>query len=167
MRVIQPPRNVYDLKFLGSGKKEVVEMLNKTEDCGAERKVLLFSPSEALKAFCVDFLSQEKITAWVLARLHPAGAHCPECKTKITDQTTLNNFYVLRRCKCKSCNAWFSALKGTALHHAGLDVSEIFLIAIFSEMKVKVKTIAGVLECHADTVKLWQAKFKAMEVMIE
>ena len=142
-------------------------MLNKTEDYGVERKVLLFSPSEALKAFCVDFLSQEKITAWVLEKLHSAGPHCPSCNIKITDQNTFNNFYVLRRCKCKSCNAWFSALKGTALHHAGLDVSEIFLIAIFSEMKVKVKTIAGVLECHADTVKLWQAKFKAMEVMIE
>ena len=167
MRVIQPPRNVYDLKFLGSGKKEVVEMLNKTEDCGAERKVLLFSPSEALKAFCVDFLSQEKITAWVIEKLHPAGPHCPSCNVKITDKTTLNNFYTLRRCKCKSCNAWFSAFKSTALHHAGLDVSEIFLIAIFSEMKVEAKKIADVLKCHADTVQSWQARFKAMEAMIE
>ncbi len=140
----------------------MVEVIDKTEGCGVERKVLLFSPSEALKAFCVDFLSQEKITAWVLERLHPTGPHCPLCNSKITDKTTLNNFYVLRRCKCKSCNAWFSALKGTALHHAGLDVSEIFLIAVFSEMKVEVKTIAGVLKCHADTVKMWKSKFKAV-----
>lgn len=142
---------------------DVVEMLDTTEGCAAPQKVLLFSQAEALKAFCADFLSRDKITAWVLERLHPAGAYCSACKNKITDATTLNNFYSLRRCRCKSCNAWFSALKGTALHHAGLDVSDIFLIAVFSEMKIEAKIIADVLKCHADTVKMWQAKFRAVE----
>lgn len=175
MRVIEPPQIIYGLNFFQGGKVEVAEIVDKSESCmvgsintaedvAAQKpqKALLFSPNEALKAFCADFLSQEKITAWAIARLHPAGAFCPECKNKITDKTTLNNFHALRRCRCKSCKKWFSALNGTALHHAGLGVVEIFIIAVFSEMKVDIKTIADILKCHPDTVKLWQAKFKAV-----
>lgn len=142
---------------------EAVNPFDKTESYINSLRILLFSPGEAMEAFCADYLSKEKIAAWVLARLHPHGPYCPACKIKITDKTTLNNFNGLRRCKCKNCKAWFNALKGTALHHTELDIADIFLLAVLLKMKVDIKIIAKVLKCHSATIKNWQTKFKVVE----
>ncbi|GEM_PF-6012548 len=127
------------------------------------KRVLLFNPYMAWQAFSLDFINLEPIRAWVLQQIHPGGAFCPFCKNKITDKTTLNNFYNLKRGVCKSCGKWISATMGTALHHAGLDLKEIYLIAVFTAMNVDRPAIADILQCHPDTVKLWQAKFRAVE----
>lgn len=135
-------------------------MLENTENI---RGCKFFKVSEILEVFNAEFLDEARCTEWILKRLHPEGAYCPACKSKIEDEITLNNFWWLRRCKCKYCNKWFSAYSNTFLSNSHLSPQQAVLLAVLIAQAVPLKVIAKILEIHPDTVRLWQKRFGMYE----
>ncbi|MEK6812724.1 MAG: hypothetical protein AABX86_01260 [Nanoarchaeota archaeon] len=125
-----------------------------------EIAIKTFTTADAFQSFSANFLNNEICTRWLINRLHPDGAVCPHCQTKIIDETTLDNFANMSRCKCKSCNKWFSATVGTILHNAHLEPAEVYLLAVLLELKIDIKTIAKILGVHPGSIKNWKMKFE-------
>lgn len=117
-----------------------------------------FTVSEAVAVFDAGFLNSSRCREWVLKQLHPGGVGCPDCGAAITEG--LSPF---DRRKCKKCGKWFTALTGTFLHGAQLEPEQVFLLAVLSGLGVDKKEIARILGIHPDSVRLWQAKFRAVE----
>lgn len=135
----------------------MVENIGNTSGCK------FFRASELLEVFSAEFLDEARCTEWILKRMHPEGAFCPACKNKIEDETTLNNFWWLRRCKCKHCNKWFSAYSGTFLYNSHLTPQQAVLLAVQIAQGNPRKVIAKMLGIHPDTVRLWQKRFGMYE----
>ena len=93
-----------DSKFFGGGKMEHAESIAVSRGCG------VFTPAEAVEAFSALFLDEKVCTLWVLKRLHPEGARCPECKAAVGYDD--GNFWEMKRCHCKECGKWFTATTG-------------------------------------------------------
>lgn len=141
-----------DSNFSRGGKLEVSENIDKPRVCCG------FGASEALAVFDAGFLDVRRCREWVLKRLHPEGVHCPGCGAAIDPD--LNP---LDRRRCKQCGKWFTALTGTFLHGAQLEPEQVVLLAVLSELDVNKKVIARILDIHPDSVRLWQAKFRAFD----
>lgn len=120
----------------------------------------LFAPEEAAKIFSADLLKQDECYLWIVSRLHPAGAFCPECSTMIIDDRQAK-FYRFEQIRCPKCGKKFTAATGTLLSGAKLEPREIYLLAVLSHLGVSAQRIAGVLRCHVDTVTNWQSHFRA------
>lgn len=132
-------------------------MTAKTKTCR------FISPKELIKDFSVNFLDESLCVSYLLQKLHPSGLRCSHCAKAITDKTTLNNFSALKRCQCKSCKRWFTAMTGTFLQGSHLAVREIILFMLLFGFQVSSNDIARTLSLHPDTVKLWQKKIEALK----
>lgn len=113
--------------------------------------------------FSVDFFDERACRMWILQRLHPEGVHCPRCGKAITNIRGIANFYELKRVSCKHCKKLFSALTGTFLNGAQINLRVLFLLAVFLALKIDKKEIARMLNIHPETVNVWSAKFKEVE----
>lgn len=120
-----------------------------------------FKPSEALNECNADFFSEDRCREWILKKLHPEGAYCPFCRNKITDETTLKNFWTLKRCVCKNCNKWFSATYNTIIHGSHLTMAQAFALAVFLALGIDNKQIAKIIGIHPESVRIWRSKFNA------
>jgi len=156
---------------------EIINTVEKTEGCkilNADTSLSLnsinqeehgisvkgFAIKELFESFNVGFLNEEICREWILKRLHPNIIKCPACDSIIVDVITLNNFWSLKRCRCKQCKKWFSAKVGTIFDNGQLTMSEIGMLAIFLYLKVPHKVIAEKLNMHPVSIGMWEKKFK-------
>ena len=108
-------------------------------------------------------LDEAKCRDVILRRLHPRKGACPSCGAPL-DETTARNFWQGRRCVCKACNRWFTALSGTSLHGTQLSFSQIFLLGTFENYFTNGITPADVAKAvgvSTDTVRVWQRRFRS------
>ena len=115
----------------------------------------------------VDFFDERVCRRWILQRLHPQCPHCPGCGKPITSEKGVVNFFEMKRVFCKHCKKIFTALTGTALNGIQIDLRTLYLLAVFLALKIDRKEIAMMLNIHIETVRVWEAKFKAFEKMAE
>ena len=113
---------------------------------------------EALNAFSAKFLDEKSCQEWFIKFTFLDGIFCPQCKSKITDNTTLENFLSFKRCTCKNCNHWFTTASGTILQGSHFTAQEFFLLCLLFALKVDTKEICRILKTHPDTIKFWLRK---------
>lgn len=114
--------------------------------------------------FTVELFDEKKCTAWILNKLHPTGAYCPRCKEPIESDKSLQNFWSLKRVYCRHCKKVFTALTGTMLNGIQMSLRSIFAMGVFIGLGVDRNTIAKLLKIHPETVRIWEGKFKIIEV---
>lgn len=131
-------------------------MIAKTKTCR------FIAPEELVKDFSANFLDETFCVRYLLQKLHPSDLRCTYCNKAFTDKTTLDNFAALKRCQCKFCKRWFTALTGTFLQGSQLNLREIIILMLFTFYEISHAEIARVLSVHPDTVKLWQRKIKLL-----
>lgn len=131
-------------------------MTAKTKTCR------FISPQKLIEDFSANFLDECFCKEYLLQKLHPSEYCCPHCKNTIIDETTLKNFFSVKRCQCKFCKRWFNAMTGTFLQGSHLAVREIILFMLLFGYQVSSHDIARTLSVHPDTVKLWQKKIEAL-----
>ncbi len=145
-------------------------------DIGAHAPIEHIDPStmpgaittkHALASLSVSFFDEMKCRSWLLQNLHPIGAYSPKCNVEIKDRSTLFNFWCGKRCRCKACGKWFSAFSKTVFQECQLDERSIFILAILTELNLHKDEIARVLAINPATVRIWQGKFKAIELTQE
>ncbi len=115
------------------------------------------SPEVALHEFSSRVLSEEACRLWILQRLHPAGAFCPNCQTALKRRAELS-FWEGKRTYCKFCEKQFSVTTGTILANISMNMREVFLLLVLIAMKVDKKEIARILNIHPDSVKNWEKR---------
>ena len=128
-----------------------------------KQRLKSFSPEAVLKAFTVECLREDACCDYILKTLHPDGAHCPACGMRLEDETTVKNFWELKRCECKVCNRWFSATIGTILHNSQLDMRQFFVLATFLPLGMPVEEVARIVGISPGTVRLWKIKLSQTE----
>lgn len=126
----------------------------------AHAAIKTFSTNGALQTFNADFFAEDVCQAWILKALHPDGAYCPRCGQRIEDEITLKNFWMMLRCKCKSCQKWFTATVGTILHNSQLTMRQSFALAVLMALGLTNKQIAGIIGIHPDSVRFWRMRLK-------
>lgn len=134
-------------------------MKNMTE----KQRVKSFSPEKALEALSANFFREDACRDWLLKTLHPDGAHCPGCGTRLEDKKSVHNFWNLRRCECKVCKKWFSATSGTILHGAQLNMRQTFLLIFLLSLGIDDRKIAEICGISSGTVRLWRMRFSVVE----
>jgi transposase-like protein len=137
------------------GKMEAPENTTQTDDEAT------FTPQALLEEFNADFLDLEKCRSWILAKVHPSGARCPDCESSITDPVRLRRFWTLERLRCPSCAKMFTALTGTFLTGSHMDPREIVLLTILLAVGMSNATIARILNNSPETIRLWNRKFRS------
>ena len=151
-----------DVKFVE--KSEGCETsADSTESIESIKEVMGFNLKEFFFCFNANFLNEPICREWILKKMHPDIIKCPSCKSVIIDATTLNNFWGLKRCRCKNCNKWFSATTGTFIDRLHLTMSELSMLAVFLHLRAPHKIIAEKLNIHSVSVNQWEKKFKMFE----
>lgn len=105
-----------------------------------------------------EFLDEDMCRRWILERLHPSGAHCPDCNQPVKDETTLKNFWNDGRATCKGCGKWFTALTSTFLQSTRLSFKDILLLAFlagFLDEGINIGVIAEKVDVSPETVRQW------------
>lgn len=110
----------------------------------------------------IAFFDEAVCREWILKRLHPDGERCPGCGEQIPGKA-LGRFYAAERVKCFRCGKFFTALTGTFLSGCQLSFAEVIALAMFLSPEFTDKKIADVLGMSAANVRIWRAKFEAME----
>lgn len=119
------------------------------------------SPVDSLKALTSAVLTEDACRHWILSCLHPNGINCPQCKSRLTDETTVKNFWQGKRCHCKVCKKRFFPTDGTILHRSRLSMKQSFALAFLIALGVENKKIAEIVGIHPDSVRLWRLRFES------
>jgi transposase-like protein len=119
-----------------------------------------FTPDDLTRSLAADFLSADRCRSWVLATLHPEGAHCPYCGRAFSDSKRLQHFQNGDRLRCASCKRFFTALTGTFLSGTHMSFQQVVLLCLLINCNLDVSQAARLLGEHPDTVRLWKIKFK-------
>lgn len=125
-------------------------------------KTAVLDISNAAEYFCNRFLQDTISDETVAMFLHPQGAACPYCKTRIESPRAIKSFYNFKRGSCKQCGKWFTATTKTILQGCH-NPRAVFLIAVFSNLSAGAAQLGELLNMHKDSVKQWQKKFEAFE----
>jgi transposase-like protein len=126
----------------------------------------IFTPAELMKDFKAEFLDENYCRQWVLTRLHPGSPVCPGCQA-IIEGVALQRFWEGKRIKCRECDKFFTARTGTFLDGCHMDFRAVILLAVFLSFGIHPGTIAKFLNCSSETVRNWEKKYKANEVLHE
>lgn len=124
-----------------------------------------FSPARALDLFSPFVLDSRKVRQIVLQMLHGEVMRCPACGQSVSDRQRETLLQENGRVCCKNCKRWFTNRTGTILDRSCLSFSSAFFLAALSALGVDVQTRARIIDVHPDTVKNWDAKFEAAEVL--
>ena len=127
----------------------------------------LFTPASALDLFSPDVLDSLKVRQIVLQMLHGEAMKCPACGQPVSERQHETLLQETGRVCCKHCHRWFNNRTGTILDRSCLTFSSFYLLAVLSALRVEPQQIAQILDIHPDTAKNWQAKFRAMEEVID
>ncbi|MFQ5481026.1 MAG: MJ0042-type zinc finger domain-containing protein [Thermodesulfobacteriota bacterium] len=120
------------------------------------------SPASVAAAFSPASLDEHVCRLWLLSSLHPAGAVCPSCDSRL-DVSQSRRFWAGKKLRCKTCGAWFTALTGTPLSGSKLDYRQVYLLAVLTEfmaMELTPARVAEIIGVSADTVRFWIKKFR-------
>lgn len=121
-----------------------------------------FTPADVLEIFNVNFLDYEFSRMWILKRLHPAGAHCPDCGDVVPEKK-LQRFWSNQRISCRTCEKYFTALTKTFISGCQLDFRGLVLLALLLALGVHDNQIAAIVDMSAENVRLWRIKFNIQE----
>ena len=124
------------------------------------RSIAFFTTRGAALNFDPSFMDEARCREWITSRLHREGARCPHCGLVLDGDRA---FRAGRRVHCGRCGRWYTARSGTFLQGSQLSDAGIFLLATLLECKVSHDTIAELVGISADTVRLWEKKFRAFE----
>jgi len=124
---------------------------------------------EVVEGFSIETLNEEACRDWFLARLHPGGAFCPECRTEITSPKVLARFWSMGRvaCHAPNCNRSFSAVTGTALNGVGIEFRALYLLLLMIGCGVSVNKVARQLGISNGAAYAWARKAKGMTSLDE
>jgi len=125
----------------------------------------IFLPSDVAREFGPAFLDEDLCRYWIIKHLHPeAPPACPSCQANISDRS-LPKFWEGDRIYCNACGKFFTALTGTFLSGCHLNFSGMFLLAAFLGLGIRSDLIADKLSLSVESVRLWQKKYKAIELL--
>lgn len=119
-----------------------------------------FSPRDAADHLSADILDEALCREWIISRMHPDGARCPDCGLVLNDDAS---FRAGRRCHCGRCGRWYTATTDTFLEGTHLDFSQAYLLAVLIDLEVPPHRIAYCVGVSTDTVRIWVKRFKAFE----
>lgn len=136
-----------------------MQLLHDVTPC---RRGGLFSPADALRVFCADFLDADRCAAVVMERLHGDSADCPRCGEPLSDARR-RTFRAWGRVMCAKCNKWFSATTGTHYCSAKISPSQLVLMSYLLGIGVEAGIIATAVGVEPGTVQYWRLKFQALE----
>lgn len=108
-----------------------------------------------------DFLDAGHCRQWVLRRLHPKGARCPECGHALEDEKRVR-FWENMRIRCSYCGKYFTALTGTFLNGTHLNFQEMVLFGILWALGLPNRNIAGRIGCSPETIRILKNKSLAI-----
>ena len=141
------------LKKIQGGKMEAPENNANADTAG------YVAPEDIARKFCAGFLDEAQCRSWILERLHPKGAFCPECGQELTGRCK-DRFWVNERVRCPECGKQFSALKGTMFQGIHMNFGTIMLLALFLGMNQPARRVATLLSVDQETVRIWRRKFE-------
>ena len=124
-----------------------------------------FTPARALDCFSSYMLDSRKVRQIVLQKLHGEVMRCPVCDAPVSERQHETLLQDTGRVCCKHCKRWFTNRTGTILDRSCLTFNSFYLLAVLSALGVDVQTRAQIIDVHPDTVKNWDAKFEAAEVL--
>ena len=110
-----------------------------------------------------SFLDEAACREHILQAVHGTDARCPGCDVRIQDTSTLKNFWGGKRCVCKRCGRWFTALSGTFLQGMQLDFRTVLLIAVLADCPhpgLNVSYIARLAGVSPKTVRIWLQRLR-------
>lgn len=122
-------------------------------------------PEDVVREFCAGFLDEAVCRQWIIERLHPGGAICPECGKELSDKCQ-ERFWNNERIKCKYCGKWFTALTGTMFQGIHMDFRAIIILALFLGMNQAASTVACFIGGNENTVRSWRSKFEQIRKLI-
>ena len=122
----------------------------------------MFSPADALRVFCADFLDADRCASVVMQRLHGDSADCPRCGEPLSDARR-RTFRAWGRVMCAKCGKWFSASTGTHYAAAKIQPSQLVLMAYLIGIGAEQSVIATAVGVEPETVRYWRLKFQALE----
>lgn len=123
----------------------------------------IFTTSDVLKSFNVDFLDEAWCRAWITEKLHGNEARCPKCDWSVSERLE-SSFWGMKRIKCGRCGVIFTTLSGTFLTGTHLDCRGIVLLALLLAIGVQEKEIARIVDISAESVRLWRHRFEAISL---
>lgn len=124
-----------------------------------------FTPARALDLFSPYVLDTHKVRQIVLQMLLGEVMKCPACGQPVSRRQCETLSQENGRVCCKHCNRWFTNRTGTILDRSCLTFSSFYLLAVLTALGVDLQTRAKIIGVHPDTVKNWDAKFEAVEVL--
>jgi transposase-like protein len=165
-----PPRHLADydnqgrersllLKKIQGGKMELPENNAQTSSEG------YLPPEDITRKFCAGFLDEAQCRRWILERLHPKGAFCPECGQELAGRCE-DRFWENTRVRCPRCRRQFTALKGTMFQGIHMSFGTIMLLALFLAMNQPARTVAELLNIDQETVRVWRRRFDEVRVLV-
>ena len=122
----------------------------------------IFSRGDVTSSAVSAFFNESACRQWIIKRLHPDGACCPDCGKGLSEKS-LNRFWSAERVKCCGCGKFFTALTGTFLSGCQLTFSEVIVLAILLSPDFNDKKIAEILDMSPANVRIWRNKFEAMD----
>lgn len=114
-----------------------------------------FTASDVADIFGPNFLDRDVCRQWILKRLHPAGEFCPRCGLRLSGRQA-TRFLQDRPVCCRECGKTFTARTGTILAGKNLSYQEIILMAWLMARGDKNSTIADIIGCNRETIRLWR-----------
>lgn len=124
-----------------------------------------FTPRDVGREFGAGFLDEGVCRWWILKKIHGDGEiTCPKCHAPLFS-VALRRFWEGLRICCRSCGKFFTARTGTFLDGCHMNFREIILLADFLHHDYPAREIARILKISAETVRLWEIKFQALERM--
>jgi hypothetical protein len=125
----------------------------------------IFSLNSIAETTIAKFFNEEKCRQWILSKLHPGGAICPKCKFEIKSETSIKRFWSGERLSCVRCGSYYTALTGTFCSGTNLSYCEIYCLGLLVALNKDARTISNYMGISKKTVRLWKAKFEAVEAM--
>lgn len=123
----------------------------------------VFLPGDVARKFSADFLDDNACRRWILEKIYDGmEIACPKCSVLLT-KNRLQRFWLSERIRCQTCGKFFTALTDTFLQGCHLTFREIILLAIFLHFGIHHREIAYILKISAETVRLWEVKFNALQ----
>ena len=121
--------------------------------------LLRFPPTFMVaNAFSAKFLDEAFCTRIFLDMAYGRQAHCPECKTEITDIKQAGRYYALLKFTCQNCRRRLSAKKGTILENCSLTPRQYILLAVLLESEFSTKDIKRLVGISDESVRQWREK---------
>lgn len=110
--------------------------------------------------FTPALLNEKDCRAWILKQLHPEGVTCPACGAAVTSEKALATWESMGRVSCRSCSRFFTAVSGTILQGAKLDMQTLYALALLLSFNVPFTKVAQTLKISYGTVNSWEARLK-------